>query len=323
LLSLSAPSLRAAPELLVSLRYEIDPALEGCPTEEDFRRAVGEQLGYDPFREGAPHLVVAHAEAAEHGIQGRVEWENSSGKQEGERRLSSQSRDCAEFARGMAFAIAVQIQLLGVSAPSESTPPPAASSSPPPKLVSPPSPRKERFDAESGAENVSSPTVRGRWQGLAGLGPSVAVGLSPKVSALGRLFGTVRYDAFSLELGAEASLPVTKRLADRSGFKSSVVLATLAPCVHVERFSGCAVAKLGQMRVRGLGVDELRSPSGVFGQAGVRLVASQTLGRHIACMAYAQVLGTPTRWTVELNHMGVWTVPAASFSGGFDAAYVF
>jgi hypothetical protein len=100
-------------------------------------------------------------------------------------------------------------------------------------------------------------------------------------------------------------------------------MATLAPCVHVQSFSGCAVAKLGQMRVRGLGVDDVRSPSGLFGQAGVRLAVSQALGRHLACMVYAEVLGTPTRWTVELNHVGIWTVPAASFLGGIDAAYAF
>ncbi len=325
-LSLSVTSLRAAPELFVSLRYELESGLEGCPSEGQFRRAVGEQLGYDPFRDDAPHRVVAHAEPTEDGIEGRVEWEDSHGKREGERRLSSQSRDCAEFARGMAFAIAVQIQLLSASPP-ESTAPPAVTPSPLPEPA--PSAKearalpKPRSGPAGGAEAVGLPNERARWGGLVGLGPSIATGVSPKVSALGRLFGTVRYDAFSLELGAEASLPVTKRWADTGGFRSSVAMATLAPCVHVQRFSGCGVAKLGRMWVHGLGVDEARSRSGVLGQAGVRLVVSQSLGRHMACMLHAEVLGTPTRWTVAVNHVGVWTVPPAAFVGGIDAADVF
>jgi hypothetical protein len=143
------------------------------------------------------------------------------------------------------------------------------------------------------------------------------------MSGVGRLFGAVRHDPFSVEAGAEASLPVTKRLADGSGFRSSVIVATLAPCVHVQRFSGCAVAKLGQMRVHGLGVDEARSSTGLLGLAGLRLAVSQPLGRHMACMLHAEALGTAMGLHVELNHTRVWTMPAASFLGGADVAYVF
>src|SRR4030081_1322085 len=99
----------------VALGYEIDPALRGCPTEAEFRRAVVLQLGYDPFRSDAPHRVVAEVQESERGIEGQVVWTDAAGNKEGERRLASPSRDCGEFARGLIFAMAVQIQLLNSS----------------------------------------------------------------------------------------------------------------------------------------------------------------------------------------------------------------
>ncbi len=42
-LLLLAAGLQGAPELLVSLSYDLHPALEGCPGEWEFRRAVTEQ----------------------------------------------------------------------------------------------------------------------------------------------------------------------------------------------------------------------------------------------------------------------------------------
>ena len=104
--ALASPVVCAAPELFVDLQYQPDPDLAGCPSEEAFRAMIGEQLGYDPFRAGAEQKVVARARAAEHGLQGHVEWYDASGNPRGERELGSESTDCAALARAMSFAIA-------------------------------------------------------------------------------------------------------------------------------------------------------------------------------------------------------------------------
>src|SRR4029077_18290862 len=43
----------AAEQLLVTLDYDVGAGAAGCPSAPDFRRAVGTQLGYEPFRENA------------------------------------------------------------------------------------------------------------------------------------------------------------------------------------------------------------------------------------------------------------------------------
>src|SRR5260370_27509678 len=132
----------------VALGYEVDPMLRGCPSEAEFRRAVVQHLGYDPFRSEGRHRVVAQMQESERGIEGQVVWTDAAGNKEGERRLASPSRDCGEFVRRLIFAMAVQIQLLN-SSPAPDDPhaehAPAASSAaghaaapPPPAPPTPP-----------------------------------------------------------------------------------------------------------------------------------------------------------------------------------------
>lgn len=324
---LATGSAGAAPQLFVSLDYQVDPDLEACPSEAEFRRTVSEQLGYDPFRAGARHRVLALAEAATPGIAGRLRWEDANGSVEGERVLTSATRDCAAHINEMAFAVVVQVQLFIATAPPESTPLPApAGDSPARPTPRPPGPPPPPADASGSGRHpetlVPSPTS-GRWSGMVGAGPMIAYGLSPKVNALGRFLGAVRYQAVSLELAAAASVPSHGRQTDGTGFVSHVALATLAPCLHARAFSGCAVGALGMMQVRGLGVDEVRSPSGLLLQAGIRGGVALELGRHVTCIPHAEALGTLTRWTVELNQIGVWSVPPVSVLAGIDVAYRF
>src|SRR5258708_1677476 len=98
--SLLAGQARAAAPLAVSLRYEVDPELNDCPAEAEFRRHVVEQLGDDPFLAQAAHHVVATVRRSERGLAGAIVWTNASGANEGERALSASHRDCAEFVRG-------------------------------------------------------------------------------------------------------------------------------------------------------------------------------------------------------------------------------
>ncbi|HEY5957552.1 MAG TPA: hypothetical protein VIV60_13395, partial [Polyangiaceae bacterium] len=37
----------------VDLKYELDPAIHGCPTLLEFRSIVARELGYDPYLAGA------------------------------------------------------------------------------------------------------------------------------------------------------------------------------------------------------------------------------------------------------------------------------
>jgi hypothetical protein len=122
--------------LVVGLAYEVDPALSGCPSRAEFQGGVVKELGYDPFRETAARRIVVRLRGAGGRLDGDVEWRGANDEWEGERGFSSRRESCAQIARAMALATAIQIQLL---AGAEGAAPPAAPApSPPPPPAPPP-----------------------------------------------------------------------------------------------------------------------------------------------------------------------------------------
>jgi len=297
----------AAQPLRVNLSYEVDPALDGCPTEAEFSAAVKEQLGYDPFELEAKHRVRAKIAALSQGLEGNVEWLNADKQSEGERRLSSPNPDCQAFARGLSFAIAVQIQLRNSADPPK--PKPAEPTQAPPVDAKPRRP----------AKRPAAPRV---WVAV-GLGPTLQHGFQPKLGVGARLFGLIRAHRWSLELGTEASFPVELRLSDGSGFSSNTLVAKLVPCFHVAQLGFCGVGMLGQLHVRGFGVDQVGSPSSFIGAAGARLGLFQPILGWLGGMLHGDVLFPLTQRTVLLNRQRVWTTDPLSFSAGIDLAAVF
>jgi hypothetical protein len=147
----------ARADVLVSLDYETDAALLGCPSPEEFRAAVVHQLGHDPFREDAPRRMVVRVNASGARIEGRIEWRDASDQPEGERTFSARGETCLHMARAMALATAIQIQLLALAepvgappvvkvVPAEPAPPPVA----PPPPPEPPAPPEPHVGLEAG-----------------------------------------------------------------------------------------------------------------------------------------------------------------------------
>src|SRR5262245_13435773 len=103
---------QAAPPLQVELTYQVDPTLTDCPSAAELARTITAQLGHDPFVTAptpARHRLKASIQRAGAGTEAHVEWLDQQGGSEGERRLGSEHPECAEIARGLSFAIAVQI----------------------------------------------------------------------------------------------------------------------------------------------------------------------------------------------------------------------
>jgi hypothetical protein len=304
---------RSPVELSVALRYDVDPALRGCPSEAEFRRAVTGQLGYDPFRSEAAHHVAAQVQESESGIDGQLLWTDATGTKEGERKLASTSRDCREFVRGLTFAIAVQIQMFNSTAAND---PPADSSSAPPTPslpdAGPPSEARPILPAEPSDRYFA-----------AGLGPFTETGSAPSVTGGARLFGMARSRTLSLELGVKASLPITLRQWDGTGFTLSSYAVTLAPCAHVRGLALCAIGTLRRVRVEGFGIDDPRAPDSATAQVGVRLALAHLLSPRLALAIYAEGLGNLTPQRVYLNDMPVWTPRLLSFALGIDGSVLF
>jgi hypothetical protein len=222
LLVLWANPAHAKREILVSLDYQSDPALPACPDAADFRREIARQLGHDPFRDSAPRRMVVRLYATGARMGGRVEWRDASDQWEGERTFSSRSESCAEMARAMALATAIQIQLLAsidegspAKPPAESKPPTATTPTAPVAVTGEgeappvPAPREPHIAVEAGvgviqdlgdgpafvvpriAISVGRPSAIGLRLSASGLGPGADVTRSEGVAQIDRLLMTL------------------------------------------------------------------------------------------------------------------------------------
>jgi hypothetical protein len=319
-----------APPYTVALEYVAGP---DCPTAAQFGAVVAGRLGYDPFAAGAADHVLVRIGPRGRAIEARVEWRDPAGHWAGEQTFPPVITDCPRFARGVAFALAVQIQLLAAgppaAAPTGGPPaiaapppekPPAAPAAPPPVpavtpvppapvpvvIVIPPAPRRARGPALA-----------------AGAGSGVGFGMSSSPVLLARVFGVLSWPRLSIELGAQASLPSTTRRADGAGFSQQEWLLAAAGCGRRSAWRACLLAQAGQVRMAGEQIDRPSSATAAVVQAGARLGFAQPVGRHVLLDARADGLVNLSRWTARLDLVPVWTAPRFAAALGVDAAVTF
>jgi len=306
-----ARAAEAGPQTFVALEYEVAAEASGCPDVEDFRAAVARQLHYDPFRPAPDRRVAVQIARKEIGFDGRIRWTDPDGRWVGDRRLTSRRPDCGEIAASLAFSVAVQIQLLATLAPPE---PPAP---PPPPETSPAVVVPEPEPAPPPPEPPPSPPVR-RLTYSVGLGPALALGMSPQTTGVARLFVSGRLTRVSLELGADAAWPATQHQVDGSGFALDRFAGTGAACGHAGAIAACVTGTVGVLRARGTGVDTPASPSGLFSQAGARLAATLDFGGRYFAAARLDGVVMLSTWTVTLNNTATWTTPRVGALIGVD-----
>lgn len=339
----------APPAFVVSLEYHAPESGE-CPEVEEFRASVARQLGYDAFRPTADRRVAVQISRKDGGFDSWVKWSDADGRWVGDRRLSSRSAECGEIAASTAFAVAVQIQLLATLAPSNpdgsapsASPGTSASSGvtsnggatsnanttnttgTSPARKSSPAPTPKPPATEVGAESpgsrpstLSPSTSRARFGLSAGLGPSLALGVGPHPTGIGRIFVSGRRDWFSLELAFDAALPTKRTEPDGSGFTLNRFAAALAACGHVDPFAACLSATVGRLGAHGFGVDVPASPGGWFTQLGVRIAARHDFGERFFVGVRADGLVMLSTWSVTLDENAVWTTPRVGGLIGAD-----
>jgi len=346
----------ASTPIFVTLDYQVSPAATGCADGNGFREGVQRQLGYDPFREKAERRVSVRVLRGESGYEGRIQWADARGRNVGERRLSTRRPGCTDILNNLAFAVAVQIQLLAAVAPPPAppTPAPSESSPAPPSTVASSTTSSDRApspgEAHPPEEGVPAPSVAtpaappaapeaspsseadrvtlpaspaptgtsSKLQLTMGLGPSLALALAPRPTATGRLFVDGRVSWFSVELSLDGALPVERQETTGAGFSLHRFGAEGAACAHAHALAGCVTAGLAYLQASGSGVDAPRAPTGLGAQVGARVVATQQMGSRFFAALRAEGVFLPSRWTVTLNEIAVWSTPRLAALIGVD-----
>ena len=311
-------NVRAAQAADVSAQLDYSAA-PGCPAADDFEAVVVGRLGFSPFRVDASEQVIVRIEPAGKALAGRIEWRDAAGEWIGEQKFPSRTGDCGELARAMGFALALQIQLMATTT-AEARPPAADVAEPQPTAVPPPPPTVQTAaPPTAGPGDTSKPDLQSSGPSIiVGAGGAVGLGVSSSPVPLGRLFAAVAWSRTAVELAAEISAPSTTQQADGAGFSQQQWLASLAGCGVVPPLNACLVAKIGDIRVTGQGVDFPATAHGFVAQAGLRLGVTHMLGSRVQLGAHADGLALTTQGTVTLDGLPVWTTPRFAAQLGAD-----
>lgn len=311
------PSVVSAPAksaLEVRLEYTA-PAGIGCPSEAEFRAAIVERLDLDPFVQDATRTVEVEIAPASGRLNGQVRWVDRDGVLEGQRHFDAGPTDCSGLARNMAFAITVQLQLLG--RPTDDAPPSAAEMEASGEPTETPRPSPDAAATQAAPTPASTPASD--FELGAGVGPFVVSGWTPDVAFGGRLTFVGRGPRFLVQLAFEASLPQRHDTDEAgAGFETSVLAASAAPCYRWPVVEACPVLRVGQVRARGFGVDQPQSPRGTLWEIGFRLGAGRPLMESLEGKAYLELAYTLSPWTVRLDERSVFTPPSFVVLGGID-----
>lgn len=301
-----------------------------CPSAEEFRTIVIGRLGFDPFADAASDHVFVSIEKGTETLDGRLEWRDRDGHWAGDRTFTAHTADCAELARAMGFALAVQINLMAT----ERTPGTEHASAPdkgvdaehgvePARALSPVAPQS-RSRSEADASRHGPAGRRGAGTAFeVGAGGAVAVGMSPGVAGLARLFASAAWGRWAVELGGELSTKTVEHRADGAGYAQRFLLASAAGCWSPEPFGFCALMKAGVIDVDGRDIDVPASPSGAAVQLGARVRLRQHLSHGLFLSERIDGSFNVTRWRVTLDQIPVWTAPVVSGILGLDVGAVF
>ncbi len=148
-------------------------------------------------------------------------------------------------------------------------------------------------------------------------------GLTPGFSPGLRIFGSLGNARGSIELSTEAGLPAERRAPDQTGFTASTLTGKIAPCAHLSIVGFCGIGMVGQLSVRGQGVDRIASPSSLVGGAGARLQVLWPTRSVVGALLHAEALVLFTPRTVLVNQADVWSTAPVVFSAGIDLAAIF
>jgi hypothetical protein len=301
--------------LETKLAYSRAPGAEGCPDEAWLHDAIGARLGYAPFTDGAARTVVVKIARVGKGLQATIELLDSSGRSQGSRTVDSQSSDCTELASSIALDVSMAIDPVHATRAPESTPQPKPDPPPlrsPPVLLSPPAPEER--------PPPPPPASREPIKMLVAAGPVVAIGTAPGVSLGAAVRIGVRWKGFSAAVEGRADLPASASAWSGARVQSSLLAASLLPCLHVSVAYGCAVGTLGRLSATATDIARSNREETLFAAAGVRGGVEWWFAANLGLQAHADVLAPLTPTTLLIGGRDAWTTSPVALGGGIALA---
>jgi hypothetical protein len=272
------------------LVYVRGSGADRCPDELALRSLVAARLGDDPFTSDAVPLVSASVRAEGDGLRAEIEL-SAEGKAIGRRELASPGTDCKGLAAAMALAISIATDSL------EEAGYPRAPVRPVEALRATPPPQPPAVPPKL-------------WVGAGGFG---SVGAAPSVAGGPLVQAEVRWPSLALGLEGLAQLP-SGSAVDGGQAVTSLLMLTLAPCIHRRWFGACGLASGGILRAWGEDLPDARSFTNPYFAVGARVAGEWEWTRWLSVKIEADLRVPVTQSTLLVNDTPVWTTPAVSGS---------
>jgi hypothetical protein len=313
-------TLRPAPVRLVYVR---GAGADHCPDAAALRAAVAARLGYEPFQEDAPTLIVATLSRRGRGLRAQIELRDPTGEITGAREITSEQNDCAELASAATLAISIAVDPL-----SATRPPPAAPPPPQPEPATPPAPAKPPELATPSSSEATPVPVRKRPAPVVfrvGLGAVGALGAAPAPALGGIVDASARWRSLSLGLEGRVDAPAGMQVPGASGGKVSamLLLGTLAPCFHYRAVAGCGLISAGALLGSNEGGGRSIRATTPFVALGGRFGVEVPIVAALSARAHVDILGTATPTTLDADGSAVWRTPPVNGALGAGLLWTF
>jgi hypothetical protein len=230
----------------------------GCPDAKVLRQEVAARVGAEPFAEGAAQRLTVVLSRDADSFKAEIWYRDAVGHETGPSEVAS--TNCAELATTIAERLAILIGPVPRPPPPPSRPPPA---------------RQVRLGLRAAAGILGS----------LGAAPAAAFGISAELG-LHRGLGAIALEGRA-DVPAEGHAP-----QPGVDVRSSLLLASLVPCLLPSRFRLCALASVGALKKTLTGVEKPAPPTTVYVGAGVRAAYSARFLERFAVEPHVDVLGT-------------------------------
>jgi hypothetical protein len=321
-----ATPLAAQQPASVRLDYERKEGAGSCPDAAAVATSVAERLGYEPFDSTAPDTVKVTVLKKDRGLQAKIEMFGSDGTSRAERVLSSRRSDCGDLAATMGLAIAIAIDPFRANAPPpahDARPPPPASEpttmpAPPVPLIVVAAPPPPPRSAPPASEESPRTPVRARTAVgvVAGVGSAPVRNLGATVSVGGR-----RAD-LSIDIEGRADLPASVPL-QVGEVTTSLLVASLVPCVHWRIVAGCGLLTAGALRAAGHGLVDSRQVAGPYVALGARVALEIRMARKLYLVAHGDASAPLITTELRVGGEELWTTPPISVLFGLGLGVAF